>query len=52
MILTHDDLQNFVESGRFTMNTPASPSLIRKIRESASKSRKLPQEIRNLMMKV
>ena len=50
MVLTREELENYIEMGSFKRNKPASPELIKKIIDSSLKSRNLPSEIRNYII--
>ena len=50
LILTHDEMNWLVENGKFQKKEPASPGLIKRIIESAPKSRKIMPDIRNFIL--
>lgn len=50
MILTRDDMERLIEEKKFIAKEPASPELIKRIRESSLKSKNLNDAIRNYIM--
>ena len=50
MVLTRDDLERFVLQGSFKRNEPATPALVKKIIDAASKSKKILPEIRDYIL--
>ena len=50
LILTHEELLRLIQIGKFTIDKPATPELIRKIKNSALKSKFLPQNVRNYII--
>ena len=50
MVVTHEELARWIGEGKFKKDRPATPELIRKIIDSALKSKKLLPYIRNYIL--